>query len=178
MVYWLWITDVLFMQSIYSRREVRGFTLIELLVVISIIGVLSSFATISLNDARAKSRDAKRLNDVRQMANALAVEATQGVGVASLESKQNVLCGSATAVTDPRNCAGPGIVGQFERFTDPSNATSLCAGTSDQTCQYALAEGSTNVQNAQIYFFLEQDVAGLGAGLHVITPEGEIIDLD
>lgn len=49
----------------------NGFTLIELLVVISIIGTLSTVALTSLNGARAKARDAKRLSDVEQIVIAL-----------------------------------------------------------------------------------------------------------
>ena len=41
----------------------QGFTLVELLVVIAIIGLLSTFATVSLNQARTKARDAKRQVD-------------------------------------------------------------------------------------------------------------------
>jgi len=49
----------------------KGFTLIELLVVISIIGLLSSIVLTSLNDARAKARDAQRVSDIGQIRLAL-----------------------------------------------------------------------------------------------------------
>lgn len=49
----------------------RGFTLIELLVVIAIIGMLSSVILASLNSARAKSRDTRRIADLSQIRTAL-----------------------------------------------------------------------------------------------------------
>ncbi len=52
-------------------QNYKGFTLIELLVVISIIGILSSAAVVSLNDARLKARDAKRQADINQIYTAL-----------------------------------------------------------------------------------------------------------
>ena len=53
------------------KKNLKGFTLVELLVVISIIGILSSFAVVSLNSARQKSRDALRKGDMAQLRTAL-----------------------------------------------------------------------------------------------------------
>jgi len=55
----------------YFSRYRSGFTLIELLVVIAIIGVLSSVVLGSLNTARAKSRDARRMRDMKEIQTAL-----------------------------------------------------------------------------------------------------------
>ena len=56
-----------------QKKLKSGFTLIELLVVIAIIGILASIVVASLNSARMKARDAKRIAEVQQIQTALAL---------------------------------------------------------------------------------------------------------
>lgn len=49
----------------------RGFTVLELLVVVAIIGIVSAAALVLLSDTRARSRDARRLQDIRELEKAL-----------------------------------------------------------------------------------------------------------
>ncbi|MBI2476436.1 MAG: prepilin-type N-terminal cleavage/methylation domain-containing protein [Candidatus Taylorbacteria bacterium] len=54
-----------------NKKSSSGFTLIELFVVISIIGLLSSIVLASINSARVKARNARRMSDLIQVRNAL-----------------------------------------------------------------------------------------------------------
>jgi len=58
----------------------KGFTLIELLVVIAIIGILSSVVLASLNTARQKARDSRRISDIKQLQLALELHADDNSG--------------------------------------------------------------------------------------------------
>ncbi len=52
-------------------RLSKGFTILELLIVIAVFGLLATLAVLSLNSARARMRDAKRVSDVSIMRAAL-----------------------------------------------------------------------------------------------------------
>jgi len=53
------------------QKTEKGFTLIEVLMVVAIIGILATIVLVSLNTARSKARDVRRISDLRQLALAL-----------------------------------------------------------------------------------------------------------
>jgi prepilin-type N-terminal cleavage/methylation domain-containing protein len=77
--------------NFFKNRDMnhRAFTLVELLVVISIIGLLSSIATVSLSSSRARGRDIKRIADLKQVRIALEAYA--------IETGAYPTCGQACA---------------------------------------------------------------------------------
>jgi type II secretion system protein G len=72
----------------------KGFTLIELLVVVSIISLLSSIVLSSLNTARAKARDARRMADLKQIQTALELYRNDNSGYPSSGSLWRGNCAS------------------------------------------------------------------------------------
>jgi prepilin-type N-terminal cleavage/methylation domain-containing protein len=145
----------------------KGFTLIELLVVIAIIGLLSTMAVISLNSARAKARDAKRLSDVKQLSTTLSLEAGADDNAA--------LAGCVTENALTTACTGPGQVGiEFPKFMDPTTPGTACTAASTDTCGYSITAAAATVSSALIRFRLEGASGSLAAGLHTINSEGII----
>lgn len=94
----------------------KAFTLVELLIVVAIIGLIATIAGVGMSGARAKSRDNKRMADIRQVQKALEIGFSQGNGYPVVAgpttlglATTDVLCGQGTVVAfvadaSPANC--------------------------------------------------------------------------
>ena len=143
------------------RGKSKGFTLIELLVVIAIIGILAAVVLVSLNSARSKSRDAKRLADVRQIMTALEL----------YFNDNNAYPTASNGMPDQTACSGSSGT-EFRCFlsTYPSYPTPSGPAPCNDNTAYTYARPSASQYT--ITFCLENATGGLSAGDHTATQAG------
>lgn len=76
-------------QKIQATASKKGFTLVELIVVITILAILGTIGFISIQGYSAQSRDSKRTSDLRSLASALTIKATDGIALTSFVTTNN-----------------------------------------------------------------------------------------
>src|SRR5665213_3100256 len=128
----------------------KGFTLIELLVVIAIIGLLASIILASLNTARQKGRDARRIADVKEVQLALElyydansqypVQGTTAFSATPSSATVNSSLGLASTYisvlpTDPSQPASGASAYYYQYVSLVSNGVDFCTSA---CAQYAL----------------------------------------
>ena len=156
------------MKKLRNKNKL-GFTLIELLVVIAIIGLLASVVLLALNSARAKSRDAKRLADIRQIASAMELYFND------VNSYPTVITAGvfSNGIMGPVKLS-PAYIGLIPAATTPPDGSCASSGAnSNEFWMFANVAGTqqlTSVYN--ISFCLGAATGGYSAGPHDLTQAG------
>lgn len=146
---------------IQKLKNNQGFTLVELLVVIAIIALLSTIAIVAFGTARQKSRDARRVADIKQIQTGLELSFDDAgaypAGTDTVLGAADAACLNASGFTTTA-CATPymGLV--------PANPTP--GGADYNYNQTGSGTGYT------IEFTLEGATGGLAAGAHTASQNG------
>lgn len=113
----------------FAQNSARGFTLIELLVVIAIIGMLSSTVLASMNTARKKARDARRLADAKSLQTALELYYDDGNTYPATSGQVSVVLTGLV----------PGAISKLPSDPTYTGDQAYLYGTSDAVHGYAIA---------------------------------------
>ncbi|MBI5742815.1 MAG: prepilin-type N-terminal cleavage/methylation domain-containing protein [Candidatus Niyogibacteria bacterium] len=146
-----------------SRQINKGFTILEMLVVIAVIGMLASAIVVLTGQVRAKSRDARREQDVKQIANALDlyVTSTRAFPTCSTE----VVIGSSADV-----CLAPVLVNMGAINALPSDPLGQTTGTCNTAGNYVYCYQSADGRSYMIHYLLETNsIPGKSAGIQTLT---------
>ncbi len=134
----------------------KGFTLIELLVVIAIIGMLSSVVLASMNTARKKARDARRMADIKSLQTALELFYDNGntypVAPSAIEITESSTLGALTPdiITKlPSDPTQTGTNNYHYGATSPVNGYAIAIKKENGGwCQFKESTGFTPFDNA------------------------------
>jgi prepilin-type N-terminal cleavage/methylation domain-containing protein len=141
----------------FFRNKKSAFTLVELLVVIAIIGLIATLSVIALGNARSKSRDSKRVSDIKQVQTALELFfSDQGRYPTSEEWNSGSLYATGTF----------GTTTYLEHIpTSPDNADGDCSAGENLYNYY-----SYNGDTYTLTFCLGKEIGSLNSGLQLATP--------
>lgn len=159
-------------------RKQKGFTLIELLVVIAIIGLLSTLAVVALNNARQKSRDAKRVADIKQVQTALELYFNDQSQYPETGASGNEIglgdtaqaCLGAGGFNTTGNCTAPIYMAQVPSNPSPESDGACTVGNASAYMYDSFTGGATY----RIRYCLGAATGGISAGEWNYACEGGV----
>jgi prepilin-type N-terminal cleavage/methylation domain-containing protein len=171
------------------NKQQKGFTLIELLVVIAIIGLLASVVLLALNSARAKSRDAKRISDVRQIMSGLELYFNEcgsypiGTNIntttttnAKLYTGTAATCGTndgtATNGGIGTTSSGTVLIAQMPSSPTPADSTTCQTGTANAYSYSSTGVAGGKAAGYSLTFCLGAATGGLSGGARTASEGG------
>jgi prepilin-type N-terminal cleavage/methylation domain-containing protein len=165
----------------------KGFTLIELLIVIAIIGILATLAVVAFTGAQQRSRDSKRVADIRAVVSAFASASQDGMVVCNNSCAAGSALAANTVYTVSNlkictTCAGgtdnSATYINLVTTKDPKSSGTACTWTGtvpNISCDYQIPAqvGITpTISSFTLGFYLEGAVQSLTAGGHTANAVG------
>ncbi|MFA5644401.1 MAG: FISUMP domain-containing protein [Patescibacteria group bacterium] len=141
-----------------NKTKEPAFTLVELLVVIAIIGILATLAIVSLQNARARARDAKRIADIKQIQTAL-----------ELYFNDNGAYPASTSVTSSIRSISRVYMERYPQAPNPPDGD-----CTEENNEYVYTEAGEDNGSYVLTFCLGGSVASLIAGSKEASPVGII----
>jgi len=143
----------------FFYKDQTAFTLVELLVIIAIIGILSTFVVVSLSGARSRSRDVKRISDVKTIQTALQLYS------ASFGSYPEIIT-AGDSIINPSN-------GTPYLAAVPSNPVPRNEGSCTNS-DYTYIR--TSPSSYYICFCLANNSGSIKAGINALSSDGKVSD--
>lgn len=151
------------------KQKQQGFTLIELLVVIAIIGFLASIVLVAMNNARVRSRDAKRLGDMSQLQKALEFfyNSNRGYPVATGNGLPDLTANEVKVIPTSPLPADGSCGGLQNPYDEPANSYYYAP-----TGALTTVNGLDVYSDYNYYFCIGRNIGDYSAGRKVLTPRG------
>lgn len=150
----------------------KGFTLVEVLVALGVFGLILTVLAVILNFNQKELRDAKRINDMQSLRNAMSVVKNQKGGFDQAYCEVGVVSLCAKKAPSVLVDVLPGLA----ELNDPESPTVSCADANacqSGACNYALVKIEPN--DYEVRFSLERGVNEYRLpGCYKATPEGII----
>ncbi len=145
----------------------KGFTLIELLVVVAVIALLSAVGLVAFQSGRQKSRDAKRLADMTQLATTMELFFNTNKGYPmDMDYLKPTFLSRLPSSPLPADGNCPSVIYPL-------------GGTGVRYAYYATPTGASYLNNGLIlypdyiyYFCLGNQTGNFAPGMHYVTPKG------
>lgn len=150
----------------------KGFTLIEILIALGVFGLILTALAVFLSFSQQDLRDAKRVNDMQSLRNAMSVVKNQKGGFDQAYCEIGPVSACASKAPSVLVDVFPGLA----KLNDPESPKVSCstaAACQAGACNYAFVKIEPN--DYEVRFSLERGLDGYPvAGCYKVTPEGII----